>query len=194
MQLVFALIAATVAAYFCVVLCARFRNRETRSGKSISKSATSSPAVVAKVAVTAAPVESTRARERVVNCELHSQTNTHTHTPQRHALIHSASHVFTHTNIHKHTHTHTVPALYDNEKQFCIFKVFCLMVFFIFIWLICCSHTRKTHASGCTHMHMYAAITRVDGRSNSSSSDVGSVSSARPSTNAPHTLSHSIWG
>lgn len=43
-------------------------------------------------------------------------------------------------------------------------------------------------------MHMYAAITRVDGRSNSSSSDVGSVSSVRPSTNAPHTLSHSLWG
>lgn len=157
MQLVFALIAATVAAYFCVVLCARFRNRETRSGKSISKSATSSPAVVAKVAVTAAPVESTRARERVVNCELHSQTNTHTHTPQRHALIHSASHVFTHTNIHKHTHTHTVPALYDNEKQFCIFKVFCLIVFFFFNFYLAyllLSHTKNTRERVHTHAHV----------------------------------------
>lgn len=174
------------------MLCARFRNRETRSGKSISKSATSSPAVVAKVAVTVAPVESTRARERVVNCELHSQTNTHTHTQRR------DMHSFTQQVMSSLTqiYTNKLCLRYTTMKNNFVFLKFFVLLFFsfIFIWLICCSHTRKTHASGCTHMHMYAAITRVDGRSNSSSSDVGSVSSARPSTNAPHTLSHSIWG
>lgn len=151
MQLVFALIAATVAAYFCVVLCARFRNRETRSGKSISKSATSSPAVVAKVAVTAAPVESTRARERVVNCELHSQTNTHTHTPQRHALIHSASHVFTHTNIH----THTLCLRYTTMKNnFVFLKFFVLWFFYFYLAYLLLSHTKNTRERVHTHAHV----------------------------------------
>lgn len=61
----------------------------------------------------------------------------------------------------------------------------CFLLFFI--RLICCCYCslsllHKTHANGRarTHICTYAAITRVDGRSNSnsSSSDVGSVSSA----------------
>lgn len=131
--------------FFYVVLCARFRNRETRSGKSISKSATSSPA--AKVAVTAAPVESTRARERVVNCELHSQTNTHIHTYIAETCTHSLS--------KSCLHTHTMPAIYDNEKQFCIFKVFVLLFFlFLFVLFVALTHTKHTRAGAhtCTCM------------------------------------------
>lgn len=153
MQLVFALIAATVAAYFCVVLCARFRNRETRSGKSISKSATSSPAVVAKVAVTAAPVENTRARERVVNCELHSQTNTHTHTQRRD--MHSFTQQVMSSLTQIYTHTHTLCLRYTTMKNnFVFLKFFVLWFFYFYLAYLLLSHTKNTRERVHTHAHV----------------------------------------
>lgn len=177
----------------------QFRNqqhhRRSRSGSGSGSS--NSASQVYSRAARASARESALTVTWPANCT-HKQTHTHAHMPM-YTLIHSSSHVFT------HTHTYTMPAPYDgNEKQFCVFLSFCLIVFFyFFIRLICCfccywsvlSHSHKTHANGRAHTCTYAAITRVDGRSNSnsSSSDVGRVSSAHVHLLMLAPLSHSIW-